>query len=211
MKKLILITLCLSAGLTYAIQETLQPGPGEAEDVFIWEHEPHTNYEDNLLACGYETGFMPTLIRFAELDDPRFDDCTINSAILALYPDSSKTWGTPPLDATFYMIVESWDPATITWSSRPVRNWGTPLTYSFSYDNDWHFIDVTTFVSIWVEDNAPNHGLIFGTNSTDKDVGYAFCNGEITSHPEYRPKLIIYYEPDSAVETASWGAIKAGN
>ncbi len=209
MKKLILITLCLSAGLTYAATEILQPGPGDARDVYVWQDLPDTNNEGDYLYNGYDNGFVLDLIQFDGLDDAMFDGASINSATLGLYPRTTSSWGdAPPLYVVFRMITEAWDPATVTYNTIPGMDYTSEFVFNITQDTTWTQVDITDFVVEWVENGAPNYGFLFGPTSDPGIKGVCFYSGECLT-PSYRPKLIIYYEPDSAVETASWGAVKA--
>jgi hypothetical protein len=191
----------------FAATEVLQPGPGEAEDVFVWQDEPDNNNEGHYLYNGYDLGFILSLIQFDGLDDAIFDGASINSATLGLYPLLS--WGgAPPIYVVFRMITEAWDPATVTYNTIPGMDFTSEFYFNITQDTTWVEVDLTDFVVEWVENGAPNYGFIFGPPSDPGYMGVCFVNGEYTDNPSYRPKLTVNYSGASVVET-SWGSIKA--
>ncbi|MBD3372320.1 MAG: DNRLRE domain-containing protein [Candidatus Coatesbacteria bacterium] len=203
------ISLCLLVLGAFAATEVLQPGPGDAKDVFIWGKYPDNNNEGNYLFSGYDGGFVLDLIQFDGLDDAMFDGANINSATLALYPRSSSSWGgAPPIDVVFRMITETWDPATVTWNTMPGMDFTDEFYFNITQDTTWVEVDLTDFVVEWVENGAPNYGFIFGPPSDPGLMGVCYYNGEETDNPSYRPKLTVDYSGASVVET-SWGSIKA--
>jgi len=208
MKRLCLIPLCLLAGAAGAEVEVLQPGPGDAQDVYIWQYYPDVNYEGEPLYGGYYNGFVLTLIQFDGLDDAMFDGATINSATLALYPDDSSGWGSLPLEVVFRRITEAWNPATITWDTIPSTDYFDEFYFDITQDTTWIEIDVTDFVVEWVENGVDNYGMIFGPPSDPGFMGVCFYHGEYTTDPSHRPKLTVDYSGSPVVET-SWGEIKA--
>ncbi len=210
MKKTLLVSLLiLSAVSAFAATEVLQPGPDDAQDVYIWQYYPDANFEGGYLYNGYDDGFVLDLIQFDGLDDAMFDGATINSATLALYPRSSESWGgAPPLEVVFGMITEAWDPATVTYDTMPNIDFTDEFFFNITQDTTWIEIDVTDFVVEWVENGVDNYGMIFGPPSDPGFIGVCFYNGEYTTDPAHRPKLTVDYSGATVVET-SWGSIKA--
>jgi hypothetical protein len=207
MKRLILILLCLVAAAC-AVTEVLQPGPSECCDSFVWQQEADWNYDYlDFFDFGYDEGFVLALLRFAELDDPRFDDCEVEVATLALRPITDAGWGTPPMDCHLRRIVEDWDEETVTWNNQPDYDDPT-LDFSYTSDSGWLYVDVTEIVRNWLEDGEPNHGFIFGPQGSDY-CGALVYSGEYSDNPDWRPALQIRYTPETAVEQVSWGEIKA--
>lgn len=202
------ISLCLLVLGSFAATVVLQPGPGDARDVYVWQDLPDTNNEGDYLYNGYDNGFVLDLIQFDGLDDAMFDGASINSAILGLYPRTTSSWGgAPPIYVVFRMITEAWDPATVTYNTIPGMDFTSGFYFNITQDTTWTQVDITDFVVEWVENGAPNYGFIFGPPSDPGIMGVCFYNGEHTT-PTHRPKLTVDYSGASVVET-SWGSIKA--
>jgi hypothetical protein len=209
MKSLCLIPLCLLTCAAFAATEVLQPGPADCCDSFIWQQNPDTNYDSiDHLEFGYSSGSVLSLLRFDELDDPRFDDCILGEAFLALRPKVGWGWGAPPIDCEIWVIIEDWDEETLTWNNRPDCDFPC-VEFTYSSDSDWFSVDVTEIVREWLENGESNHGFCLRIVGGQGTCGAVAHSGEYSTNPAHRPKLTVEYTPDTAVVETSWGEIKA--
>jgi len=208
MKRLVVLLLCLLTIGAFADTEVLQPGPTECCDSFVWQVNPDNNYNHyDHLDIGYFGGRYLSLIRFDELDDPLFDGCTVNEATLALRPIDGSGWGSPPVDCYLHQITDAWEQDTVTWNTMPGYDAGSTVDFTYTTPSTWLLIDVTNIVTSWLEYGEENQGFFFAPAGTDY-FGITFHSGEYGTASQ-RPALQVIYTPGSAVETVSWGVVKA--
>jgi len=207
--KRLLFSICICVGLAFAKVEVLQPGPDDCCDTTIVQGQPDDNYgEFNMSQFGYMTtdGVLMAMIRFDELDDPRFDGCEVDEATLALWPISGAGWGSPPLDCFVYPITSDWDQDTVTWNTMPGYSYSPAVLFTYTTDSGWLYIDITDIVEFWLEDDGLNFGVYIGPREY-LHCGSTLRTGEYSDNPNQRPALQIVYSGATVVET-SWGSIK---
>jgi hypothetical protein len=204
MKQLTVTALVLLAAACSADQVVLQPTGTDSQDAYLEETDPNSNFgsEEELLVSLEAGGERSSLIRFTELDD--YQGVTVNSALLELYVEHI----TELIDMSSWLVTENWDEATVTWSNRPSLLAGSDIQFAIPDFGYWKSVDVTDYAVEWLENGLPNNGIYLIYEGAEYRTA-TLCSGE-NSDDTQTPRLTLEYQP-TAVETASWGAIKAGN
>lgn len=198
----LLLVLVTIVGADYV---KLQPDPDTGEDAYVYANQPNQNFgTDDYLSLqpsssGGSTAFY---IEFTQVDNYLGSTCT--DAYLGMEVVSAGSTDT----TGFRMgpVSGSWDESTITWNTMP----GVHYSDSHSYPTDigpW-VINVQSVVQDWFDGTHDNNGFCFFDN--DGPFGESVCcfSSDYQTAGS-RPYLEIYYTPASAVEEASWGAVKA--
>jgi hypothetical protein len=209
---LAIISLCILALGAFAAIEVLQPGPDECCDSFVVEDVPDQNWGSfgaMMFGCTSSWDTWLALLRFDELEDPRFDDIILQEASLWLMPVEGGGSGSPPLDCFVRKITEDWDQDTVTWNNKPQYDMYPTCDFTFTTETDWITIDVFEIVDDWITDGQPHQGFCVGPAENHFCTVYV-CSGEYYNpgYHYYRPALRLTYSPTAVSET-TWGEIKA--
>ncbi|MBD3399770.1 MAG: DNRLRE domain-containing protein [Candidatus Coatesbacteria bacterium] len=212
MKRLVVTLLCLLAGAACAEVEVLQPGPGDCCDSWVLEDAPDQNWGSwtaLMFGCTSEWDTWLALLRFDELDDPRFDDIILQDAALWLMPQEGGGSGSPPLDCFVRKITGDWDQDTVTWNNKPQYDMYPTIDFTYTTDEDWIIVDVFEIVDDWIIEGHTQHSFCVGPEENHY-CSVLCCSGEYDEpgYYYYRPALRLTYSP-AAVSETSWGEIKA--
>jgi RHS repeat-associated protein len=199
--------------------KTLQPGPSDDQDTFIYYASTITNCGNYGAGTGIFVGSDTTakyrgLLRFTLNDIPA--TATITNATLSLW-QKSRTSNAVTLEA--HRVTRAWtqgsgnaqctggatwyDATTgATWASQgadydPVvaASLAKPASQSSSWDN----LDVRDLAQQWVSGAQPNLGVLLKLNSEPLASGnyVVYSSGEFALEPGLRPKLALTYTDGS--------------
>lgn len=203
MTRSIMVLICiLLIPPVFADQVILQPAASASEDSYIDQANPQSNYgqQETMLVSLAAGGETMILLRFDELDD--YQGVSVNALTLEFYVESISEL----IYTRVYRVGEGWSEDSVTWNNRPSLVPGTDIVSIIPDFGCWDDVDITDYGIEWLENGAENNGLymIFDADEYDSCVISSAENAD----PSHAPRLILDYTP-LAVETASWGAIKA--
>ncbi|MBD3372450.1 MAG: DNRLRE domain-containing protein [Candidatus Coatesbacteria bacterium] len=191
------LLLCMSPAPTLAAEVTLNPDA----DSYVMAYSPTYPRGDwTNVSMGYDRGDVDALVRF---DLSPYSDIEVSSAELQVC--CFQNWDTPPVDNYLYLTANAWDEATVIWNNKPGYNTADELVFAPPSEDTWLNLDVTEFIEDWIAGTYPNYGF-YMTQTTTVSGGFSFYSREWSGSE--KPRLVIQYT-GGAVETASWGAIKA--
>lgn len=191
------LLFCLFLTPANAAEVTLNP----AADSYVMAYSPSTPRGAwTNVSMGYERGYVDALVRF---DLSPYSGIEVSSAELQVY--CFQNWDTPPTDNYLYLTAEAWDEATVVWNNKPGYDTSNELVFAAPSEDTWLNLDVTEFIEDWIAGTFPNYGF-YMTQTTTVSGGFSFYSREWSGSE--KPRLVIQYT-GGAVETASWGAIKA--
>ncbi len=116
---------------------------------------------------------------------------TINEATLKLYLKDMT--GRNSVEVEAYRATSDWHEATLTWNTRPTGP-GLERTATVSDNKGNKNIDLTAFVSGWLANTFPNHG-IFIDYKGKATYSAVFNSREATKN---QPYLVVYYNPPAS-------------
>ena len=177
---------------------TLNP----TDDASIAQGYPDTNYgSDGSLNVGYHSsfGWGNVLIKF---DLSSYAGATVTSANLRLYV--YELLGDIPAGGIYNARnVADWDEGSVTWNNSPGLTDDTPV--SAPSTSGWWVNDVTSWVQAYVNGTYDNYGFqIF-----KDDMDWATFHMRSKEYSSNHPELVLDYTPNTAVESATLGNIKA--
>ena len=166
-------------------QTTAQSG---TVDTYVDNATPDTSYPNStFLRAGLNgSSIRRSLLRFdlASLADPTF---AVVESHLSLYNDLAVTCTPQPLDV--WGLAGSWT-STVTWNTHPPIDLaaGPVSTTSFSHGATgcpaaWQNVDVTALGRRWINDDAPNNGVLLATNEGQSTAYKRFTSGESANPP----------------------------
>ncbi|MEO8405877.1 MAG: DNRLRE domain-containing protein [Chitinophagaceae bacterium] len=200
---------------------TLQPGPGEGQDAFVFTRQndnaslntnfgisPQMTYQEwTWNADGFGEGTLRTYLKFSALSAIP-SNAEILSAKLNLYGVPSdgfspqgnshypgSPYGSSP-DNTGWLqrVTSNWDQMAITWNNKP----GTTNTNQLSLPGTtarWNFnlsdLDVTEMIKTMVSTSS-NFGFCLSLQNEATYRCVLFASSE-ASDPGLRPKLVVVY------------------
>ena len=85
-----------------------------------------------------------------------------------------------------------WSESTITWDNQPgyyLNSYGVFYIYSFSPNNVWYEVSITSLVQEWMNGAKPNYGVVLTGSS-----GWVGVAGLASRETTYKPKLYIKYK-----------------
>lgn len=124
---------------------------------------------------------------------------TVNSAILNVY----RYDGSGSLECDIFRITEYWEEPTLVDSV--AHDASNPYDQFVITANGWATFDITQLVQEWLDGTYDNFGVVFyGTGGTGS---YQYFRSR--EYPTERPHLEIDYSAPGALETTTFGAIKA--
>ena len=126
--------------------------------------------------------------------------------MLTLYhyenPQSGTGW-------TVQRLREDWDEDTVTYDTMPAYDTYVYDTAYLDGIDSYIYWNITDLVAEWFYGYYPNHGLLITNDYQIMDDWPSLASSD-HAEADWRPKLVIDYHPTgSAVEEASWGAVKA--
>jgi hypothetical protein len=131
---------------------------------------------------------------------------TIDDAEFRIY--CSQFYGSPSGQMAYYRVTEAWNETTVCYANMPAfTTEGALFTSSWPTAGSWHSMDVTDFVAGWYA-GTDNYGLYCHSTGVTSTCDCAFYSSRI-SPAIYRPKLVVTYTPESALEESTWGSLKA--
>src|SRR6266851_4169686 len=203
--------------------KTLQPGPSDAQDTFIYDASGMVNCAnygaDPAIYVGSDTSSIYRgLLRFSLNDIPA--SATISKATLSVWQEYG-TSAAVTLEA--HRVTRAWtqgtgtnaspkctgdgatwyDAATgVSWGSQGGDYDGTAaasLAKPASQQPSWDSLDVTGLAQQWAGGAAPNLGVLLKLSSEPLTAGnYVIYNsGEFTANPGLRPRLTLTYTDGS--------------
>lgn len=191
-------TESITASVTIIIEKTLtiQPGPEEGMDTFVYSKSPDENFGSSYLCIGSDyTEPLRTFIRFNLSGIP--SNAVIERADLNLYHFQSNG-GYTDFVAGLHRVTEIWQLNAITWNNQ-VAYYPIPESIT-SIDADaygWLSWDITSLLQGWLDGNYENNGIVL--KDMDESMGNTWINclgSRSTLDADRRPKLeITYYVP----------------
>jgi hypothetical protein len=185
----------------------LQPGPETAKDSFVYQFLPGFNFNgagwNHLLATG-ATNSGHNLEGLIAFDLTGVTLAPDERATLNLYAVDTNATGfgvspTPaaPIVADLHAATSNWDPATVTWATKPTYG---PLADSLTVSgvNQWISFDVTEEVSAWLANPSSNFGFVVRQNAPVDNNGRVMGVYQASGAPANRPYLEIAPIPEPA-------------
>ena len=206
--RLILISLFLTglfAADAAADQVSLEP----SQDAFVCDCIPGATNPmlgNQYLAQGkYQACYNRTFIMWELSSIPA--GATIDSAEFRIF--CAQFYGSPSGQMAYYCVTEAWNENTVNYSNMPgFTPDGAIFTSSWPSGSSWHSVDVTEFVIDWYAGTTDNYGFYcHSTGCTTSISDCAFYSSRVTP-TSYRPKLVVTYTPQSALEETTWGNLK---
>jgi len=224
--KLILTTILLLSALTLSNTVRAPDGggvtvnPTVTADVPVTQVVPDANYGDDpeLLVQSWVVGTAGMNLRvFVRFDLTAIPPgAKILASELSLYafqkPSVSRTYGC-------FAPSASWDEMTITWNNKPIPYWFPAPTYPSAATGtapDWMKWDVEEYVQRFVARDSinyrPNYGWFIRDLMEDSPSPYQtrFRSREYVDS-NYRPKLMVQYEPPKLTLVTYGTSFLAGN
>ena len=124
---------------------------------------------------------------------------SVNSAIVNVY----RYGGDGSLTCDIFRITEGWDESTLVDSV--AHDAGNPYDQFVITGDGWCTFDITQLVQEWLDATYDNYGVVFYGTAGPGSYQY-FHSREYSAN---RPHLEIDYTPPGALETTTFGAIKA--
>ncbi|MBD3277171.1 MAG: DNRLRE domain-containing protein [Candidatus Aegiribacteria sp.] len=205
MKLFIFIALCLVSTVLSDVA-VMQPGPAEGKDSEANELFPDSNYGlYSNIKCGFQAGYWAwTYVEFEELNEAQYQGANVLSAYLSLYVITSNGTGQ-------YLIGTPdgpWDESTITWNNKPDPSGTVTILADYPEFSGWVNYDVTELVQAWLNGTVPHHGFLLHDFSTSTNRYFHFYSSDYQTSPDFRPELILSYDPQGSLDTSTWGRIK---
>ena len=189
---------------------TLQPGPVEGKDADLRELTPDNNVGDTDEFLSFDWTFSGTeglgcsVIQFDLSALP--ENIEILDAKLSLYYNStSSSSGQAGENAcNLKKITSDWDEQTVTWNTMPsTTDVNQVLLETSTSDNqDYLDIDILNFVNEWYANSTTNYGMMLKIIDESLYNSMKFCSSDY-SDSELRPKLVINYKDNTAVNSIS--------
>jgi len=199
---------------TITLQQGLDSYTG-AEDTYIYQYAPDTNYcLLNALRVG-DKQRNAALLRFDLSAIP--PNAIITNAVLQVY---AKGWGGSNMTLDAHRVLRDVNVCQVTWNQAQNGNgWGTPGANDPSSDRGaavessvktnnirkWYHFDLTDLVQDWVDGSLANNGVLLRGASPWSTAKFYFTSAQ-DSDIRLRPKLVVTYRdagaPD-ATETAT--------
>ena len=180
---------------------TIQPGPVEGKDSYIYSNYPDDNFGNiSWFGIGHIVtwGSFRAYLKFNLTDLPAGVDIT--NATLKLYQyDHQESFGAPQsFELGIYKVNGLWEENGITWNTRPGYKSTPESTLSVAPDAEtWLSWNITTLVKGWYSGSIPNYGVVL--RDTDETTGNIFIkcySSDYDPNPSRCPKLeITYYLP----------------
>jgi len=178
----------------------LQPGPAEGKDAYINSAFPDDPGGPNvgLMACAWtfdgEFGIGRSLIRFDLSQIPPGTE--ILDARLTLYFDPDIAFGSQYGDNASFLdkVTEDWNENTVTWNSKPVSTevGAVLIPETLIPTQDLVDIDITGFVSDWVNSPETNFGFVHRM-ATEIEYCCVVYSSSDNAQVSKRPKLVVTY------------------
>lgn len=198
---------------TVMFQQGVAPAPtyAGANDTYIYQYQPSTNYAGALELKVNNGGSLASLLRFDISDIPA--DAVIKEAQLTLYLSNEPS---EVLAVSLYAMNRPWVDTEANWTqaaqgvpwavagvgSAGVDYDPTPISTLSVQAKGFYAFNVKSLFEQWLTGVVPNHGLLavgprFGGSGS---VHYNFGSAEALE-TSYRPKLEIAYMLPAAVST----------
>lgn len=200
MFKIAMIILMLT-GIAFTDVAVFQPDGVMGKDSYTSEVQHGANYGDaDTLECGFVAGGQRVIfIEFVELDDPQYENVTVNSAYLSLYIRYTGAFDQMKLGA----VTTFWDEMVINWDNMPPsvleRTIDTPV------GTGWVNYEVTDIVQAWLDGTLDHHGICFWGDGLVPWFSAVSSDDAVSS--DLRPKLIMTYTGTS-LDQSTWAAVK---
>jgi hypothetical protein len=181
-------------------QIILQPGPGEAKDIWTTDTYPHTDVprqggglDDFKLEVGGWDDIYHSLIEFDLSGLPASSPLVS----LELFPGVPKGDGTTAIFLD--RITEPWDWKTqgtgpdrerLWWVDRPDAEPLSPDALPEPVVGTWYRIDLTELFNRWQDGTYPNYGVQLRPERNDNRWSI-FWSGDNEDVPELRPRLVV--------------------
>lgn len=193
---------------------TIQPGPVDGRDVFVYSTYPDTNYRTATYVRNgpnFHSWAIPDFGQFIRSLIPI--GSIINSATLSLKCyQRDNPWASATYNlwaALNHPVWWAYDFTTVTWNTRPTTQFVLYLSgLSRPIPGFWYDIPVKQYVEnclqVWFPPPLPPgpnlwHGpLIFADGATGSEYCY-FRSSRYATDPTERPKLTIDYTPPPAI------------
>ncbi len=205
-KRVLFVSLLLSCMFVLpaaADQVSLEP----SQDAFVCDCIPGATNPalgNQYLAQGrYSACYNRTFIMWDLSSIPA--GSTIDDAEFRIY--CAQFYGSPSGQLAYYRVTEAWNENTVCYNNMPAfTTEGAVFLSSWPTGGSWHTVDVTEFVAGWYE-GTDNYGLYCHSVGCTSTCDCAFFSSRV-ANPSMRPKLVVTYTPESALEESTWGSLK---
>ena len=175
---------------------TIQPGPAEGKDAYVFDNQPTLNYNLDYLYTGISSIWTKwrSYLQFDLTVLP--SNAVITGAKLGLFYLSQT--GANALNLSLYKLQSSWQEDTINWNNQPMCSNIAEATILLpdSPVNDFVYWQIKDLVEDWHDGSIPNNGILLRDNNESTNNGYVkFCSSDYSIENQ-RPKLVVnYYVP----------------
>lgn len=207
----LLLAICLTFQFVHAqCVITLRPGPTDGKDTHVFQMSCSSTYAqqtglcettnfgtwtENYINAWSWNGTQGKIRSFMEFDLDSLANigCTVNSAILRIFPEPGNTQyncgaastAHPCDDNSFVVsrVTQPWNELTVNWVNQPPVASTVPLIdyvqhadVSGAYDPS--SIDITDMVNFWLTNPTQNHGMRFSFLTESSYRRLAYCSSE---------------------------------
>lgn len=146
----------LTAETLQAAVVTIQPGPADGKDTWIWASQDWSHADWGELRTNQLSAHdQRILIEFTQLSSLVPSGATVTSAVLGLYRYAAYDNSSLTLDAR--RITSAWV-ESVTWSTAPTFSGSVESSVTTSV-NGWYQWDLSSLVQEWVDGSALNYGV----------------------------------------------------
>lgn len=175
---------------------TLQPGPAEGKDAYVFDNQPTWNYNMAYLYAGISS-IWTTWRSYLQFDLSSLpSNAVIVDAKMGLFYYYQS--GANTLNVALYKVQASWQEDNINWYNQPISSNIEEATIIIpdSPVNDFVYWQIDDLVRGWHDGSISNYGMLLRDNdesSNNGNVGFWSSDYNIGNQ---RPKLVInYYVP----------------
>jgi hypothetical protein len=192
---IIVMSLC---GVALSETIVLQPG-AEGKDTYVCDCLPKANNPNGPITLLYQgqygACFDRLLIQWDLSTLPK--NISVDSAFMEI--KSTSLTGSLSGQMVYYRIIEKWEENKVTYATLPKHTNSDSVITDWPKSGQWHRIDITKFVQLWIADTSLNRGIYGHSMLTTKQCCMGFSSSDV-SNATTRPKLTITYTTSNDVE-----------
>ena len=177
---------------------TLQPGPGNGKDAYVFDNQPTWNYNLEYLYVGISSIGI-TWRSYLQFDLSSLPPAAvILHARLGLYHFSTYSIVLSSLPMGLYEVTGSWGEDTVTWNNQPANSSSAIDIQNIpaSPTNDFVYWQIDDLVRGWYDGSIDNYGILLRRTYENSNSGYVEFWSSDYGTGNQRPKLVIdYYIP----------------